>query len=97
MERYGNASPHAVWGKVFGWTDAVPCAGLDIKIMLTLGVYRLPSLNLASPCHPFEGQETWVLPCDGSGKPVCSFYLLPSWRDAVRCHSAKTVYVSDLH
>ena len=21
--------------------------------------------------------------CDGSGKPVCSFYLLPSWRDAL--------------
>ena len=37
MEIYGNASLHAVWGKVF-WTDAMPYAGLDIKIMLTLGV-----------------------------------------------------------
>ena len=39
----------------------------DIKIMLTLGVYRLPSLNLGSPCRVFEGLETWVLPAMAVG------------------------------
>ena len=62
--------PTRRWAGFSDGPDVRPHAGLDIKIMLTLGVYGWPFLDLGSPCRPFlRGKKL------GHYAPLCLFFL----------------------